>query len=141
MPKEPRTFEDFRRWVQDNYEELNTVCRYAKPDPFQDMAAADTVEEAGRLACRFGAGHLLEANGSTLTPRAALAILGRLLAWANQVERPYLDSYAACNYLGITEQSLYDLVARKRLTPLRGPRRTYRFTRQQLDDYLAHSNV
>ena len=50
---------------------------------------------------------------------------------------PYFDSTAAADYLGITEKSLYAIVERKRLTPLRGPRRTYRFTQKQLDDYLA----
>jgi excisionase family DNA binding protein len=136
-----RTFESFRRWLQANYDELDMVCQYAAPDPFQNALATDTVEEAGRFACRFGAGHLLDAKVPILSPREALAILGRILAWADQVERPFFDSSAACNYLGITEQSLYDLVGRKRLIPLRGPRRTYRFTRQQLDEYLANSNV
>jgi len=52
----------------------------------------------------------------------------------------YLDSKQACDYLGITESSLYGLVERKRITPLRGPRRSYRFTKQQLDNYLANNS-
>jgi excisionase family DNA binding protein len=52
----------------------------------------------------------------------------------------YFDSRQAAEYLGITAPSLYALVERKRLTPLRGPRRTYRFTRDQLDNYLASNS-
>jgi excisionase family DNA binding protein len=136
-----KTFEDFRRWLKITFDEWDTVCKFASPDPFLDMDATQTVEDAGRFACRFGAGHLLDAKVSVLSPREALAILGRLLAWTDQVERPYFDSRGACNYLGISEQSLYGLVERKRLIPLRGPRRTYRFTRQQLDDYLENPHV
>jgi excisionase family DNA binding protein len=49
---------------------------------------------------------------------------------------PYLDAEGAAAYLGITVSSLYGIVERGHLTPLRGPRRRYRFTKELLDDYL-----
>jgi excisionase family DNA binding protein len=49
---------------------------------------------------------------------------------------PYLDAEEAAAYLGVTVSSLYGIVERRHLTPLRGPRRRYRFTREMLDDYL-----
>jgi excisionase family DNA binding protein len=49
---------------------------------------------------------------------------------------PYLDAEQAAAYLGITVSSLYGIVERGHLIPLRGPRRRYRFTKELLDDYL-----
>lgn len=50
---------------------------------------------------------------------------------------PYLDAEEAAAYLGISVKSLYGIVERGRLEPLRGPRRRYRFTTVMLDEYLA----
>ena len=52
------------------------------------------------------------------------------------VTSPYLDAETAASYLGITVSSLYGIVERGHLTPLRGPRRRYRFTKELLDEYL-----
>lgn len=49
---------------------------------------------------------------------------------------PYLDAETAAEYLGINVKSLYGVVERRHLVPLRGPRRSYRFTREMLDEYL-----
>lgn len=49
---------------------------------------------------------------------------------------PYLDAKAAAAYLGTTVGSLYGLVDRRQIEPLRGPRRRYRFTQAMLDEYL-----
>ena len=49
---------------------------------------------------------------------------------------PYLDAQEAAAYLGINVKSLYGLVERRQLVPLRGPRRRYRFTVEMLDEYL-----
>ncbi len=54
-------------------------------------------------------------------------------------ESPYLMAQEAADYLGITIRSLYGQIERRRLIPLRGPRRTYRFTTEMLDDYLARN--
>lgn len=50
---------------------------------------------------------------------------------------PYLDAQGAADYLGISLNSLYGVVERNRLVPLRGPRRRYRFTTEMLDRYLG----
>jgi hypothetical protein len=49
---------------------------------------------------------------------------------------PYLDAKGASAYLGITLDSLYGIVERGSLVPLRGPKRRYRFTEAMLDEYL-----
>ena len=49
---------------------------------------------------------------------------------------PYLNAEAAAEYLGINVKSLYGVVERRHLVPLRGPRRSYRFTKEMLDEYL-----
>ncbi len=54
---------------------------------------------------------------------------------------PYLDAEEAAAYLGISIKSLYGIVERGRLVPLRGPRRRYRFTTAMLDEYLARREV
>jgi excisionase family DNA binding protein len=56
------------------------------------------------------------------------------------VESPYLNADEAAAYLGITKGSLYGIVERRRIEPLRGPKRTYRFTKKMLDDYLRGSH-
>lgn len=49
---------------------------------------------------------------------------------------PYLGAEEAAEYLGVSVSSLYGIVERGHLVPLRGPRRSYRFTEKMLDDYL-----
>ena len=51
-------------------------------------------------------------------------------------ESPYLDVQQAADYLGITRKSMYGQVERRNIVPLRGPRGTYRFTVEMLDEYL-----
>jgi excisionase family DNA binding protein len=55
---------------------------------------------------------------------------------AEQQRSPYLDADEAARYLGISVKSLYGVVERRHLIPLRGPRRAYRFTVEMLDEYL-----
>jgi hypothetical protein len=59
-------------------------------------------------------------------------------AYSPQPKRksPYMDSKEAADYLGISAKSLYAQVERRQIIPLRGPRRTYRFTPKMLDEYL-----
>lgn len=49
----------------------------------------------------------------------------------------YLNAKQAADYLGTTVKSLYRQVELGKLTPLRGPKKTYRFTAAMLDKYLA----
>lgn len=132
--KPPRTRQEFTRYLRDAFDQLQAVH---EADEFEQIDIAATVEEANIHACRFGAGDLIDPQHSMMKPREALVVIGRLLAWAEGNRGDYFDSSQAADYLGITGASLYGLVERKRLVPLRGPRRTYRFTRNQLDNYLA----
>ena len=73
-------------------------------------------------------------------PDEAKGYLARCLAVLPEpavVESPYLDSEQAAQYLGIDVKQLYRQVELSRLKPLRGPRNSYRFTKQQLDHYLG----
>ena len=140
MSKEPRNLTQFLHWLERQFADMEVYTRFAEVDFYDKLGIAEMVEQASRLACRFGGGHLIGREQGVLTPREALVILGRLLAWAReQSSQPagkYLDSQAAADYLGITVKSLYAQVERGRLKPLRGPKRSYRFTSQMLDSYL-----
>jgi excisionase family DNA binding protein len=135
--KPPRTRQEFTRYLRDGFGQLQAIH---EADFFEQVEIADLVEEVSVMAARFGAGHLIDPPHQMMKPREALVVVGRLLAWAEENVGNYFDSSQAADYLGITGASLYTLVERKRLVPLRGPRRTYRFTRKQLDDYLAKSS-
>ena len=68
--------------------------------------------------------------------RSAGGLPGPATIQTGAAQTPYLDAEAAAAYLGITVSSLYGIVERGHLVPLRGPRRRYRFTKELLDDYL-----
>jgi excisionase family DNA binding protein len=135
--KPPRTRQEFTRYLRDTFDQLQAIH---EADSFEQVEIADLVEDVSVMAARFGAGHLIDPPHPRMKPRDALVVVGRLLAWTEENRGSYFDSSQAADYLGITGASLYALVERKRLVPLRGPRRTYRFTRKQLDDYLAKSS-
>jgi excisionase family DNA binding protein len=129
--------EHYRRALQDRFD---TLVHLSTVDVWEGWQIAAWVEEAQLQGCQFGLDPVAPETPS-MTPRDALPIIGKLLAALPKVPSPYLDSDEAADYLRITGKSLYALVDRKRLTPLRGPRRTYRFTHQQLDNYLADNPV
>lgn len=132
--KLPKTKREFIHYLQDVFDELKDVHT---SDCFEEMDLAALIEDVSVVACRFGAGHLIDPYHHIMKTREALVVVGRLLAWAEASPGGYFDSPQAADYLGITKASLYGLVERKRIVPLRGPRRTYRFTKKQLDNYLA----
>ena len=132
--KPPKTKRDFVRYLRDVFDDLQDAH---VSDLFEEISLADLIEEVSATACRFGAGHLIEPFQYMMKTREALAIVGRLLVWAERTTEDHFDRAQAADYLGITAASLYGLVERKRIVPLRGPRRTYRFTKEQLEKYLA----
>ncbi len=86
---EPRTILQFRRWLEENCDDLEIFCRYAEPDFFEQLSIGQTVADANRLARRFGAGDLVGLDPIAPGPSEGLAIVGRLLRWANeQTNRP-----------------------------------------------------
>jgi predicted DNA-binding transcriptional regulator AlpA len=81
---EPQTFPQFLRWLQAEFDDMDFYCRHAEADYFEQLQIGETVEQACRLACRFGGGHLIGKEQGVVTPREALVVLGRLLAWARE---------------------------------------------------------
>lgn len=132
--KPPKNRQDFTRFLRDAFDNVKDAHT---SDHFEEMSIADLIEEISVMACRFGAGDLIDPKRHIMTPREALVVVGRLLAWAESNPGDYFDSRQAADYIKVTAASLYGLVERKRIVPLRGPRRTYRFTRKQLDNYLG----
>lgn len=132
--KPPKTRQEFTHFLRDVFVKLEHAHT---TDYFEEIDIADLIEKVSVLACRFGAGDLIAPQHHTMKTREALAVVGRLLNWAEQNSGDYFDSRQAADYIGVTTASLYGLVERKRIMPLRGPRRTYRFTKKQLDHYLA----
>jgi hypothetical protein len=132
--KSPKTKQEFARYLRDVFVKLEHAHT---SDYFEEMNLADLIEDVSVTACRFGAGHLIAPQHHAMKTREALVVVGRLLAWAEQNPGDYFDSRQAADYIGVTIASLYGLVERKRIVPLRGPRRTYRFTKKQLEHYLA----
>jgi excisionase family DNA binding protein len=97
----------------------------------------EALERLSSLRRSSGARHSDDPNPAG-QPRDALAppnTISRRPAEAGP-HSPYLDSEQAAAYLGTSVKSLYGLVERRRLRPLRGPRRRYRFTTEILDEYL-----
>jgi prophage regulatory protein len=82
--KEPRTLLQFRRWLEDTCDDLEIYCRYAEPDFFDQLEIAQIVEDSNRLARRLGAGEVVGPDPSFPKPSESLAIVGRLLRWANE---------------------------------------------------------
>jgi len=58
------------------------------------------------------------------------------------ISTPYLTAEEAVAYLRLgTIKALYGLVERRRLVPLRGPRRRIRFTKEMLDQYMQREGT
>lgn len=121
MPKtEPRTFPQFLRWLQGEFDDMETCARYAEPDYFEQLQIGETVEQACRLACRFGGGHLIGREQGILTPRDALVILGRLLAWAReQSSQPaaLLSADEVGRLLGVSTRSVWRMLSAGEIPP------------------------
>jgi excisionase family DNA binding protein len=127
----------YRRWLLEQIKLFNDDSEFACDRANETVPV---IQQAQRIAIELGlpeiARHCATVTTTMLALPTARLVLCECLAMLKP-QTPYFDSTAAANYLGITEKSIYGLVERKRLTPLRGPRRTYRFTREQLDQYLA----
>jgi excisionase family DNA binding protein len=145
MPTVRNTIADFRRWLLDRMDELDRLYEHPAPDESLWSRCLDVVQEAGDLAARRGITELLERSRSfdgATEPMDAKAFLSdcvTVIASQPRIpdpEPPHFDGGQAADYLGITMGSLQGLVDRRRLIPLRGPRNSYRFTREKLDEYL-----
>lgn len=139
---------DFREFVLDRLDQLDRL-HDADVDPQKNtLAYAAAAATIGDMAARLGHADLYrrsldfgpyaewpDVKAYLSACLAAVPAPGEPLEPA-PIGSPWLDSRQSADYLGITVRSLNGLVARGRLEPARGPRRQYRFTREQLDAYL-----
>ena len=112
----------------------------AQPDMPDYEEAARTLRIARNHALRLGLpeiAKLCHVTTPAIGVETARQILSEALALLPRAtETAYLDSQQAADYLGISIKSLYGQVERGLIIPLRGPRRSYRFTKKMLDDSL-----
>ena len=144
MSKEPRTLPQYVKWLQSAFDDMEVYARYAEVDFFDKLGIADTVEQASRLACRFGGGHVLEEEKGVRTPREALAILGRLLAWTQERHSAkaegsstMLTASELAEMLGIDLRSVWRRKADGTLPQPVQLGRSVRWVRKEVEQWLA----
>ena len=107
--KTPTSKASFRRWLKAQFEIVEALDA-TDPDFYDMLDVADTAEQAARLACRFGAGHLVD-TGPVMTVRQALAIVGRLLAWSEESDPDLLSAPQVAERLGVSVRSIWRMVS------------------------------
>jgi predicted DNA-binding transcriptional regulator AlpA len=116
--KSPTNKTAFRRWLSERFEVLEALVQHGEPDFFSDIEVADLVEQAQRLACRFGAGDLIGERLAMPTPLQALAVLGRLLAWSEQRDAPDLLCVRdVAAKLGTSSRSVWRMLSAGQIPP------------------------
>src|SRR5262245_9858012 len=55
----PKNKTAYRRWLREQFDAIESLVQYGEPDFFTGLEIAELIEQASRLACRFGAGHLI----------------------------------------------------------------------------------
>ena len=105
-PRFPKNKKDFVRYLRDVFDDLQTAH---VSDLFEEMSLADLIEEVCVMACRFGGGHLINPHHHIMKTREALAVVGRLLAWAeNQMPESELLTVAeVAVMLGISTRTAW----------------------------------
>ena len=96
------------------------------------MSIDDTLNLHRAFLCHVGGD-----VGAAATLALVHTLRGQPAADAPAKTPRYLNAEQAAEYLGCSVKSLYRQVELGNLTPLRGPKRSYRFTPQMLDKYLA----
>ena len=72
-----------RRYLQEQFDYVASLDRQCDPDDFINMEVGQIVEEARRRCCEHGLNDVGDV-ATSLSPRAALPILGKLLTWARE---------------------------------------------------------
>jgi predicted DNA-binding transcriptional regulator AlpA len=105
----PKSKKAFRRWLCERFDEIEAICEFGQPDFYESLDIAALVGQACRYACRWGAGHLIGSEHPTMTPRQALVVIGRLLAWSGQPNhQPDLLSVSqVAEKLGLSVRSVW----------------------------------
>ncbi|HUY90660.1 MAG TPA: helix-turn-helix domain-containing protein [Pirellulales bacterium] len=117
---EPKTLAQYLKWLQATFDDMEIYTRHAEPDFFEQLQIGETVEQACRLTCRLGGGHLIGKERGVMTPREALVILGRLLAWAReQSSQPaaLLSAEEVGRLLGISTRTVWRMLSAGEIPP------------------------
>ncbi len=116
--KHPTTIPAFRRWLAEQFSVLETVCQLGEPSFFEQLDIYHTLEQAGILACRFGAGHLLEPLTPSVRPMDGLRVLGSLLAWSQQGKQSDLFTVGeVAEKLSVSTRSVWRMVSTAEIPP------------------------
>jgi predicted DNA-binding transcriptional regulator AlpA len=104
--------------LREQFDVLEALVEHGAPDFYTGIEVAELVEQAQRLACRFGAGHLIGNPSPTPTPIQALAVVGRLLAWAEQGDPPDLLAVReVADKLGTSSRSVWRMLSAGQIPP------------------------
>jgi excisionase family DNA binding protein len=164
MKHDCETIRDFRRWLQEAFDFLNNVAKYGPPherpdgeealpadgwsvcqDPdalYVEIQAAEIAEEARRMACQFGGGHLVGDELTTATPREALVIVGKLANWAREAvpDAATLTVSEAAKLLRVSRAKVLGWINSGRLRAVNTAggqgRPSYRIARADLEKFL-----
>ena len=104
----------FRRWLSQRFEEIETICELGRAGFLRhQLDIAALVAQACRYACRFGGGHLIGTEQPTMTPRQALVVFGRLLAWSEQPDHlpDLLSAHQVAERLGLSVRSVWRMAS------------------------------
>lgn len=116
--------------------DLGRMHPHAKPADLEGMSARLENVEAVLASLDFRRLRALLARSG---PAGAADLSRNSADTGHGAASPYLDAVDAAEYLGVTVKSLYGVVERGHLVPLRGPKRRYRFTVEMLDEYLSRA--
>jgi len=77
------SIKNLRRYLQQQFDYLADLDRQFDPDNVVHLEVGEIIEEARRRCCEHGFQEVGEV-ATSLSPRSALPILGKLLTWARQ---------------------------------------------------------
>jgi len=136
------THATYRRWLNDQFKWLDGLVDLDGPD-YEDVDAM--IRNAANRAAKLGLAEVVKyarMPPGGLAPGKAREILADCLTAVDRrspVQESWIDADGAAKYLGVTLNSLYGLVERRKLVPDgRGPKRRYRFKTATLDAYVRN---
>jgi predicted DNA-binding transcriptional regulator AlpA len=113
----PKSKAAYRRWLRQQFDILEALDS-TDPDFYDMLDIAALVAQACRYACRFGGGDMIGTEQPTMTPRQALAVVGRFLAWAEQGDPPDLLSVRdVAAKLGTSSRSVWRMLSAGEIPP------------------------
>ncbi len=86
---------------------------------------------------RFGAGDLIGPQRHIMTPREALVVVGRLLAWVEkELRSPTLDVHEMAVQMGCNERTVWRWEAKGLIPAARRVGRLVRWDRYEVENWL-----